>query len=865
MPWLNAQHNAAHIYISNGMVYQPLGFAHANTDYIHLTRKIDMSQLRANRKKLNTAVQLHSKICKQAQQYLNDELQDNSTPKTLFKYFSPDPSTKYTYSQSIHKCYQHNAILPEIRNQEDLSDFTAALNKHGFGTIPAGIYYSDMEKDALFMSDHSSARNKVFNKLCTWTHPKTWEDMKMGVQDWMYDHYFVYSYHDNQVAPCAFKPTTGAKYNVICQHLDQIPVTPTNATMTAMFYAHFISSCWQHNAELNITQHIINDDLKAIMPEHQYEPSYQWSSNRFNSTADIHNMPIRDDPMTDANSTNPTRLDKQHTLSRQPRALPALPLIFSGLGSIKAAATTGAALAAAKSAATSIATGTIAATAFANLVAPRPLGVPYAPLSWVGKFSKSIFGTATMDEVTLLQKQIQNIRANKHNQQHQIKALQLNVNDLNIAVHQLENEIKGLEEKLQDFATEVSFATLELNARMTIAYSQQVLADTILKWVNVISLARRKITSSIAFSSDEIRDFTDTIATTFGIKMSHNPQHGVTTLLSDDFDYFLDLALPIMDDAKEYSFTKITGIPLFINNTAIAPILQTQYVAFSRTTSSFVLTDELETSTCLTHPNDCILTSIIRNTHDNICGVSNYFEEYNGCKYEELDLVDNFWFLSSGNSTIYSVKDRTRVQIHCNSIPDSRTGPDHTISIEGIGVLNVAPGCKAMVGSKFTISSQSAGYSTYQLEGKPAISILMANSTRDFDFYPYRTDYRTDSKIQIHDWRTFPHIEAQHTPTPTTLTYWGSKPFLYASLTITIFFATTIPITALACLLFRKRRSYDFNPVQQADPEEPLQQELQNMGDGQDIPNAHFAYPDPADDLPIPPNPRHNADMHSFQ
>ena len=529
--------------VSKGLVYTNLGSAYVNSDKVTVIRKLDTVPISVVMDKTDRMLDNLGQVCETD---LFPDGVEHLRPSHNSKYFMPDPDKRVSVDQAPDFCAAHHASLPEARTIFDRANLTTLMHINNIKEIVAGFYYSVSSRQIQYISDHLAAKNNPFEELCSaWPQPQKWEVVHQNPGDHFYGYTLTYQLAGSQLSPCVYPPTK-TKFPVICQR--QVGThEPKKAKSKSFFKATFQYQCRSQYDTAKERQRHLKSKLNSVLP-HKDTVQTEWASRTFGH-----------------NTMSQNTRSKRNTATK---------------------------------AAAAIAATALGASAIQNFNQEQ-----HAPFSFVGTISKSIFGTATTQDV---QELAQYIKIIQHTENSTLQAFKtITVNQKN-----LYGTVTGINDRLHRFENKVNANTkLTILHNAASSYRQGIneAQTTVANTIDTIELIRTNVangeTSPLAFSAQELNKFATEMERTHGISLTRKLDRTTCDLITDNQALYLVIDVPMDEPGKLYDFMKIDGIPLFKNGTMMVPQLDFNFLAIARKTSSYIITNQLETALCLSQPN----------------------------------------------------------------------------------------------------------------------------------------------------------------------------------------------------------------------------------------------------------------------
>jgi len=706
--------------LRGGMVYSEeasRGPVYLNQDFMTFVRTVDPDILQNSSQLTKDFTTLYHNYCQNIADQMSafhrqqKQTDINSVNTEWESVFSP---FKHHVSEAPAVCKSMNARLPEIRDKESYDRIRTDAIRQGVHKIAAGVFYDTPHKHFRYYSDQTNARtNSPFKHM---TYGGTWKGR--GIEaDWDSDYYI--SQMASSYAVIYNNPM--GDFNIRLADVDDIWYWDTimceKKVNTSM---EFISI--ENNMLTQLAHHNCQRDRRAIVASTQYLLAEIESITNLNitlldrqpTTADFFPQwsTSETDPRPSRSTTAEAQGDWQHDQDQIANFLAEDELLYNSSTSFLQQTSHVQRRSPIGPVAVGIAAG-ISGLTLANTISSAVTGE--APLSWTGKLLGGLFGfpTAQPFNYAAMAKMANSLESLKLNQDEIVST----VNTMEKRLAQYGNLIRGTFES-------TAMITIEQDLKMIIRHLQVIQQLTLAKYANVFVAASLHQTSPYALSTKELQEMAKDVKRTRQLQLTQDIRLVHTTVAIIDNQINIIFEVPVMEEKNLFNFYTVTPLPVFANNKTFIPMIDTQYIAISKSGSEYITLSSDQFTRCVTDTAACQISSPVYpiSTKSN-CVISTYTTQILTCPLLEIKHKPEPVIHISGNRTIFSVPQETTLYVKCSEKAQSSVYEDTSITINGMGEAVFRQSCTVTLPDGTRFQTPSAPHIT-KLSGLNMFELL---------------------------------------------------------------------------------------------------------------------------------------------
>ena len=333
-----------------------------------------------------------------------------------------------------------------------------------------------------------------------------------------------------------------------------------------------------------------------------------------------------------------------------------------------------------------------------------------APLSWGGKTMGSLFGLKTAGR--------SDFQVNERLGQ-ALEDLKVNNNELVSSVNLVTKQMTTVTSALNGHFKSTATMVMEQDIKMYIRHILLVQEDAIQKYAHIMLAASLHQVSPYALSQKELDKTADELKMKKGIILVRDLTSSRCEATIVDGELFLQIEIPIINEANLFNFYQIKPVPIFIENATMMPVIDSTVIAISKTGSDYAIVTPEELATCTNTPWKCQLsTPIIPMSQNSHCVASTYITQHLTCPVKEVQEKIQPFFHLDLNHTIFSVPTEMRAYVKCSENNLSNKYKDEAIILKGMGEAVFKHSCTITLpnGAKFTTPAAKTAENTANLK-----------------------------------------------------------------------------------------------------------------------------------------------------
>jgi hypothetical protein len=594
-------------YLYSGLLYEHIGFDNTatlvNPDEVSFQRVLDITSIAAAVGQLKNASIQFKHLCNEATSKIERqklEAEINPGLEKYQKYIAPAQTTYLRNAKSL--CQRNNAMLPEIKTLEDLTDISQVAKTYGIDIVPSNFYYEQNSQRIKYGSDGTEMadyRHLFSGYEYGGDYNRAWHRA-----DHPNDATFRHQAHNYIIAFKHFEPTKvlvrildniemDYQKRIICRVPQPIPKTIQQEGINSLisfvckrdvqYYLNSTTIIYDTaEALFNVTDLIRKNELLKQQRKPDLETQTQSARQKREIKFDYNNPNFVPSVYGDKPYEKSFRLSQYQNLTDQ---LFHLPLKRQKrLAIIPMMALTG-----------------TAAVSTANMISSMQTGQP--PLSWLGSGLGRIFGWASRDE---LQAHAEAILANTNT----IDKLVINIEDISyqleshrIAVQQLQQYISASENSMLTYFRITDLAQhlqlIMVNLQISITNVLALLSDTY----------AGQFTPSI-ISPNELYHLRARLITDRKITIDVDFKRIRTALVMTQSQYHIIITFNVIEDRDRADLYRVKSIPVFANGKAYKAEADAEYFALFRKDGDYTVLEPDEANYCQSNPINCRAKSL---------------------------------------------------------------------------------------------------------------------------------------------------------------------------------------------------------------------------------------------------------------
>lgn len=326
----------------------------------------------------------------------------------------------------------------------------------------------------------------------------------------------------------------------------------------------------------------------------------------------------------------------------------------------------------------------VAGTAFGATNAVSSAFTGDAPLSWIGDALGLLLGFPTKNSAEFKQ-----IAKNAKN----IDALSINQNTLAQSFNFLSKRLNTFGNLILKSFKAAATTNMEQDLKQIVRHMQTIQQLTLTKYANVLMAGQLGKTSPYAITYKELQAQRAQLKIDKGITITDRIEETKSSVAIVNNTIQILIQVPILDEQKLFNFYHIRALPVFKENKTFVPVIDSEYVAISRTGSYYTEVSSAEFTRCVILPDQCQVSSPATPVGSrSMCVINTFIERRQHCPLQEVAKPPEPVILISGNRTIYSVPYETYLYVKCHDHTTYKH-KEETINISGMGEASFRPSC----------------------------------------------------------------------------------------------------------------------------------------------------------------------------
>jgi hypothetical protein len=315
----------------------------------------------------------------------------------------------------------------------------------------------------------------------------------------------------------------------------------------------------------------------------------------------------------------------------------------------------------------------------------------------------AIAGTALGATTTMLANAISSPNSNTPDSHH-VKLLHdvaMQVKSISIDRQQTINVLNSVADRLQYFELQlmnkfdgITSITMGLDLKTMNQNLQTVSQLTMLKFNAAIATAADHRVSPYILPQEDLDSLVTMHQRLKGITLTHDLSQVKTTAILENNTIVFYIEVPIIDTKKDFSLYTVTPLPIFMDNTTLMPMIDSNHIAINHDGDKFTTLTDLQLAACLDTPPRCRSISAITPIRTKIsCVATSYITNTQSCALVKSTSppIPRFFFFD--DTMVYSTPVETNIYILCPPLPGQPNKRDETMKISGFGMHKLAPKC----------------------------------------------------------------------------------------------------------------------------------------------------------------------------
>jgi len=271
-----------------------------------------------------------------------------------------------------------------------------------------------------------------------------------------------------------------------------------------------------------------------------------------------------------------------------------------------------------------------------------------------------------------------------------ISALELHTPMLYKRINDIEEQLPTLITAMRQIQFNLATSITELDIKALFRELQNGLYNNVFSYGLALNLANAGIMTDTLLPQKDLLDIQEIF------KIDHNVDIITDITAINPFLSYgqgsinITYAFPIKSPERKATIYSMHPIPSFSGNMRITPLMEHEFLAFTRTGSYFTPLTLTEASQCMAQPNQCNAARPLTKPKTDMCGIGEFFGLPSTCTYLET-ADDSPFFLTFANTTIFSVPHPTKIYTHCPSA--LAAGPELVSLIEAKGFISTENSC----------------------------------------------------------------------------------------------------------------------------------------------------------------------------
>jgi len=277
----------------------------------------------------------------------------------------------------------------------------------------------------------------------------------------------------------------------------------------------------------------------------------------------------------------------------------------------------------------------------------------------------------------------------------------MQIKSMSIDRQQTISVLQSVADRLQHFEMQIihkfdgiTSITMGLDLKALNQNLQTVTQLTMLKYNAAIAAAADHRASPYILPQEDLDQLVTMHQRLKGIILTHDLSQVKTTAILENNTIVFYLEVPIIDTKKEFSLYTVTPLPIFMDNTTLMPMIDSNHIAINHDGDKFTTLTDLQLAACLDTPPRCHSISAITPIRTKIsCVATSYITNTQSCAMVKSTSppIPRFFFFE--DIMVYSTPMETNIYILCPPLPGQSNKRDETMKISGFGIHKLAPKC----------------------------------------------------------------------------------------------------------------------------------------------------------------------------
>lgn len=645
------------------MLFESQGIFTVNGEVRLYQRKVDTSSLVNGMRYMNELTLLYKELCSNIERQVEWDRDHHISGDELFKTLK-----RYQISVTEHKiaeaskvCKDMGGTRPAVMNKAERAELSRFMIEHGVEWVPADIEYSSFDgryvirnsgitinPDSITGHDIVSAFPKVHygGKYTYYTATGYGRDEYIAAEK-VY-HNFIYVDPQNLKFALAYTSQMKETSNIVCEIPPQ-QIKYTNASIDPIYLMAYKNCLREIKGTL--------DGSNAITEEAQM-------ITRMNMI------------LSDAKALEDFTLKiKQTPIEKLQR----LPQTTSGIGEPKIQST--------RFNPKSIIEEV---KAWSENLNGKWQANSWSPLAFLGKAFGPVFGLMS-ESARPTQGLIKSAQA--------IGQLAINQQQIAGAIEQVTSRLEAAMEIVYNFQSATLTAMTEADVRLSLKFFQNIMLDTLSRYVDIIQQAAVHKTSLYALNEMDILKY---------VKPTLNQDQWIpvsveqikSTIAPNNESLLVLYDIPVTSTQEQFTIFRVTPIPVYTNDSKLMPELEFNHFAWGKKGEKYIPLTADEYQNCVAKPLECTAHSPVMSTNaeNTACVIDTHMHSTLKCPMRRMPTNDGMFFQRHGNTVYYSVEKPTRVYINCEAGEESLAAKEMSQELTaGFGKLTMTEACSIVI------------------------------------------------------------------------------------------------------------------------------------------------------------------------